>query len=116
LLDTPLAGHAALLLLEGEDTSTEVIDLTARGIGSAGPLGALVDMLAVELDDDPDTFVARFDELADGRPVEILEVVWRTELPETREVLDALGRRHPVKAVAKAARKAAMQHRSRFPG
>jgi hypothetical protein len=116
LLDTPLAGHAALILLEGEATSAEGSDLPARRIASAGSLGVVIDMLAVELDDDPDAFVARFDELADGRPAEILEVVWRTELPETREVLEALGRRHPVKAVAKAARKAAMQHRSRFPG
>jgi hypothetical protein len=116
LLETPLAGHAALVLLDADDTATEVIDLTVDRIGSAGSMGPLVDMLAVELDEDPDGLVERFDELVDGRPHDVLDEIWRTDLPETREVLDALGRRHPQKAVAKAARKAAMQHRSRFPG
>jgi len=112
LLGTPLAGHAAMLLLDHgliEPGDAEMIDP-----GSA--FGPLVDMLAVELDDDPGALAERFDELVGPQPLEALGLIWRVDLPEALEVLGALGQRHPVKAVAKAARKAALQHRSRYPG
>ncbi len=43
----------------------------------------------------------------------MLAQIWRLHHPRLPEVLDAIGRGHPVKTVAKAARRALMQHRSR---
>ena len=111
LLSTPLAGHAAMLLMEHGSIDLDEMETLDRQSG----FGPVVDMLAVELDEDPETFIDRFDELVGHEPTEAIGLMWRVDLPETLDVLEALGRRHPVKAVAKAARKAAMQHRSRYP-
>jgi hypothetical protein len=45
-------------------------------------------------------------------PLQLLENTWRHQAPETALVLDALGRHLPDRALAKAARKAAVRHRS----
>jgi len=42
----------------------------------------------------------------------MLEAAWRVRRPETELVLAAIGSEHPDKAVAKAARKALVKHRS----
>jgi hypothetical protein len=45
--------------------------------------------------------------------VEMLEHVWRIDHPRLAEILEMIGTHHPVKPVAKAARKALMKHRNR---
>ncbi len=45
--------------------------------------------------------------------IEMLERVWRLDHPRLAEVLEMIGAHHPVKQVAKAARKALMKHRNR---
>ncbi len=42
----------------------------------------------------------------------MLDAAWRVDATATAEVLDAIGRAHPDKAVAKAARKALFEYRS----
>jgi hypothetical protein len=113
LLDGPLGGHVAAFLMEQNGVDPD--DLPP--LGPAAALQPLVDLLAVELDAGDDQLVEHFDELVppDGR-TEILEVLWRVDQPETAAVLEALGRRHPDRAVAKAARKAAFRHHSAYPG
>jgi hypothetical protein len=52
----------------------------------------------------------------DGDPnqqLELLHRIWRLDHPRLPEVLEAIGAHHPAKAVAKAARKAMVQYRSR---
>ncbi|WP_156687889.1 hypothetical protein [Mycobacterium sp. Marseille-P9652] len=102
LLDTPVAGHAALWLIAHEraDAST---------LGSFVDVGVLVDMLAEKVDD-PDDLCALFTSMSE--PSELLESMWRHPARETAEVLDVLGRHMPDRALAKAARKAAVRHRS----
>jgi hypothetical protein len=77
-------------------------------------MSGVVDFLAVGLDTaGPDDVVAAFSAgLPDGG-VEILGQLWRLDHPRLPDVLDAIGTHHPVKAVAKAARKALMRHKSR---
>ncbi|WP_219414072.1 hypothetical protein [Pseudonocardia nigra] len=74
----------------------------------------LVDVLAAALDvAGPSEVAAHF---GDGTPdvaIGILEEVWRLDHPRVPDVLEALGSGHRVKAVAKAARKVLMKHRSR---
>lgn len=102
LLDTPVAGHAALWLISHgrADAST---------LGSFVDIGVLVDMLAGTVDD-PDELCSFFASMSD--PLQLLDSMWRHPAPETAAVLDALGRHLSDKALAKAARKAAIRHRS----
>ena len=44
---------------------------------------------------------------------EVLDHLWRAEHERTSDVLDALGRHHPDKKIAKAARKSLMKLRNR---
>ena len=44
--------------------------------------------------------------------LELLEQLWRVDHPRLADVLEAIGRNHPDKKVAKAARKCLMRHRS----
>lgn len=104
LLDTGASAHAAnLLLTHGLATHDEV-----EGFFTVGPM---VDMLWTLLGSPADitTVLAQVD---DESYDHLLEDMWRHDQPETAEVLDAIGRHHPDKQAAKAARKAAMKHRS----
>lgn len=104
LLDSPASGHAALFLLShGLATDEEV--------GMFLSIGPLVDILATLLDD-PQELALMFSEAQERADGDLIDDMWRHDLPETALVLDALGRHLPDKKRAKAARKAAMQHRS----
>jgi hypothetical protein len=77
----------------------------------------LVDVLAGQLDDEEGLAEHMLSELAaQSPPDEQLAVVadlWRVRHPQVVPVLEMLGRHHPDAKVAKAARKAALQARSR---
>ncbi|MFV0493973.1 hypothetical protein [Mycobacterium sp.] len=102
LLDTPAAGYTALWLIAlgraGADT-----------LGSFVDLGSIVDGLWALSVADPEQLCDFFVQYLD--PPAVLEGMWRHRAPETAIVLDTLGRHLPDKAIAKAARKAAMRHR-----
>jgi hypothetical protein len=102
LLDTPAAGHAALWLIAQGCADTETL-------GSFVDVGVFIDVLAGDADD-PEELCSAF--MASPEPLQLLEEMWRHAAPETAIVLDALGHHLPDKALAKAARKAAMRHRS----
>lgn len=73
-----------------------------------------VDTLAAQLDADGE--LAELQELVEGlsgRHSGFFDEVWRVDHPATVEVLDAMGRLHGDKKVAKEARKAAFKARSR---
>jgi hypothetical protein len=102
LLDTPVAGHAALWLIQLGRADAE----TLAGFVD---VAVIVDVLAGDLAD-PDELCGFFAGLSD--PLGMLEEMWRHPAPETALVLEALGRHLPDRALAKAARKAAVRHRS----
>jgi hypothetical protein len=105
LLDGPTAGHAALYMLSrGLVDEAEVAGLI--------DIGVFVDVLAASLDD-PDELCEMFSEAPHtGDQYNALEQMVRHPAPETELVLDALGQHLSDKKLAKAARKAAMRHRS----
>lgn len=102
LLDTPAAGHAALWLIARDPADAAVL-------GSFVDVGVLVDVLSRDVDD-PDELCGLFAGMSE--PLQLIENMWRHPAPETAPVLDALGRHLPDRALAKAARKAAVRHRS----
>ncbi len=102
LLDTPVAGHAALWLISHERAD-------AATLGSFVDVAVLVDMLAGNVDD-PDELCSVFAGMSE--PSQLLESMWRHPAPETAQVLDVLGRHLSDRALAKEARKAAVRHRS----
>ena len=57
--------------------------------------------------------VRALDEVGPERRM-LVEQGWRTDDPAVLPVLDALGRNHPDRGTAKAARKAALRNRSRI--
>jgi hypothetical protein len=61
----------------------------------------------------PNALVRALDEVGPERRM-LVEQGWRTDDPAVLPVLDALGRNHPDRGMAKAARKAALRHRSRL--
>ncbi|MFD8995136.1 hypothetical protein [Streptomyces abikoensis] len=74
-----------------------------------------VDTIAARLDteaDDPEELRELVESLVSGHSG-FFDAVWRVEHPATADVLEAMGRLHPDKATAKAARKAAFKARSR---
>ncbi len=81
----------------------------AETLGSFVDTAVLVDVLAGSVDD-PKELCTLFSAAQD--PLQLLESMWRHPAPETAPVLDALGRHLPDRALAKAARKAAVRHRS----
>ncbi|OBC14324.1 hypothetical protein A5784_30600 [Mycobacterium sp. 852013-50091_SCH5140682] len=105
LLDGPAGGHAALYLLSrGLADETEVGDR----IG----IGEFIDVLAASLDN-PDELCELFSEAPNtADQYDALDQMWRYPSPYTEAVLDTLGRHHPDRKLAKAARKSAMRHRS----
>ena len=105
LLDGPAAGQAALYLMSrGLADEAEV--------GGFINIGVFVDVLAANLDD-PDELCEMFSEAPQAADqYNALEQMVRHPAPETQLVLDVLGQHLPDKKLAKAARKAAMRHRS----
>lgn len=107
LLDNHTTRGAALLwLVDHEHEPADVLidpdpavfaDILALTLVSRGP----TDMTEVfEHVGDDDTQLA------------VLQQLWRQPSPAVAAVLDSLGRHHPTRRIAKAARKAAMQHAS----
>ncbi len=104
LLDSPLAGHAAMYLIDqGLATDDDV--------GMFVDVGPLVDMLAT-VTDDPEALDELFRNVQAQAIDDLIDDMWRHDQPETIEVLEALGRSLTDKSLAKAARKAAIRHRS----
>lgn len=133
LLDGPLAGYASMALRTDDEpagTPPMLADVDVhldaeRTLDADLPLDAephvvlapVVDLLWLQLDGDPDDLVAQFEQLADDGAVDaVLDSMWRVPTAEALEVLEFLGREHPDKAVAKAARTAAFKYRSRRTG
>jgi hypothetical protein len=105
LLLGPTAGHAALWLL-GHDMADEA------EVGKFVDIGVFIDVLAATLDD-PQAMCDLFGNAPRrGDQFATLERMWRHPAIETQLVLDALGEHLPDRTLAKAARKAAMRHRS----
>lgn len=80
----------------------------------ADPLRALhgmVDLLAMILDDEGPHRVG--DQLPAASSRGPIEDMWRIDHPRVREVLEVVGRHHPDKALAKAARRSLAKLRSR---
>ncbi|MGB3411572.1 MAG: hypothetical protein WBA45_10265 [Microthrixaceae bacterium] len=105
--------HLATQLTDGR-TVSELLS----GLGPAASLLPLVDMLWMEMMDDPDMMFETTVELgtANGSSfAEILDDLWRVPVPETAEVLEFLGSEHPDKKLAKAARKALFRYRGAHP-
>ena len=93
---------------------TERSDIDPSTIDPVRFVAGLVDILAGALDaGGPNEMVDVFSDPGQGQQLEVLNGIWRLDHPRLPEVLDAIGAHHPVKAVAKAARKARVQHRSR---
>lgn len=106
LLDSPVAGHAALFLLEHGLASEDEV-------GEFYDEGPLIDILAT-VTRDPEVMVRLFLKAGDrpGGAEGLLRSMWRQPAAETAMVLETLGRHLPDKRLAKAARKALVQHRS----
>lgn len=105
LLDSPAAGHAALWLVSHGLADDEAV-------GDFVTIGVVVDVLAAALDD-PDELCRLFTgSLSAEELSSMLDDMWRHPAAETGAVLDALGEHLPDAKLAKAARKAAMRHRS----
>jgi hypothetical protein len=102
LLDTPVAGHAALWLISRERAD-------AATLASFVDVAVLVDVLAGDVDD-PERLCSFFASLSE--PLQLFEDFWRHPAPETALVLDVLGLHLADRDLAKAARKAAIRHRS----
>ena len=104
LLDTHCSGHAATFLLD-HDLAT--VDDVGGFIDVAPFVDALHSLIDAPADLDEvfrNVQAQAFDDL--------IEDMWRHDQPETLEVLEALGRHLTDKQRAKAARKAAVKHRS----
>lgn len=77
-------------------------------------VSGLVDVLGAALDNvEPAEVMAFFDEGGRNDQVALLAEIWRLDNPRLAQVLEAIGTHHPVKKVAKAARRALMKYRSR---
>ena len=106
LLDSPVAGHAAMYLLEQGLADPEEV-------GSFLDEAPLIDLLSTLVDEPEllsDMFLRAVEATGDGEA--LLTQMWRHTMPETLEVLEALGHHLPDKRLAKTARKSVMQHRS----
>jgi hypothetical protein len=77
-------------------------------------VAGLVDILAIALDTSgPQAMVDMFCDADRNQQLELLHGIWRLDHPRLPDLLEMIGSNHPDKAVAKAARKALMQHRNR---
>lgn len=89
-------------------------ELDPESVDPARLTAGLVDFLAVGLDTaGPEEVVAVLGNGAPDGGAAILDGIWWLEHPRLPDVLEAIGAHHPDKAVAKAARKALMKHKSR---
>lgn len=78
-------------------------------------ISGLVDALAAVLDaGDSADIVAILGAGDSAGHLALLDEIWRIDHPRLPEVLETIGAQHPVKAVAKAARKALIRYRSRL--
>jgi hypothetical protein len=102
LLDTEVAGHAALWLIQRGRADAETL-------GNFVDVAVLVDLLSSAVEA-PEELCGLFAGVPE--PLRLLDNMWRHPAPETVLVLDALGRHLPDRTLAKAARKAAVRHRS----
>ena len=97
-------GLAALWLAERGDTS----HVDAEPLRS---LHGMVDMLAMVIDGSgPHAVVDHLPAAASGGPIQDM---WRLDHPRVRDVLEAVGRHHPDKTLAKTARRSLAKLRSR---
>lgn len=104
LLDTPSAGHAATYLLDrGLATSDEV--------GAFLSIDTFVDLLATTLGDE-ETLAALFMNTQQQSDIDLIDDMWRCDVEETSDVLEAIGRHVPDQAIAKAARRAVFRRNS----
>lgn len=107
LLDSPVARAAALLWLVEHDCEP------AETLLDPDP-AVFVDVLAITLvSRGPADMVEVFEHLgSDDTQLALVQQLWRLPSPAVGHVLEALGRHHPTARIAKAARKAKMQHAS----
>ena len=82
LLDTHVAGHAALWLISRGRADAETL-------GSFIDVAVLVDVFAAQSLENPEELCVMFTNTPD--PIGLLEDMWRHSAPETALVLDALG-------------------------
>jgi hypothetical protein len=118
LFDDTTVGPAVRALLDGPAGGQAALYLMSRGLADEAEVGHLVnirvfvDVLAASLDD-PDELCEMFSEAPQAADqYNALEQMVRHPSAQTAAVLDALGQNLPDKKLAKAARKAAMRHRS----
>jgi hypothetical protein len=102
-LETPAAGHAATRLMD----LGQPVDIDHASMMRAG-----IELLSIpaeggDMDEEFLAVVGQIDNLGS-----FIDEVWRVPIPASAMVLDAIGRVHPDKGVAKQARKAAFKHRS----
>jgi hypothetical protein len=102
LLDTAVAGHAALWLIQQDRADHETV-------GNFVDVAVLVDVFSA-VAQSPEELCSLFAGMPE--PLSLLERMWRHPAPEAELVLDALGQHLPDKSLAKAARKAAIRRRS----
>lgn len=114
-LDVPqLRAYAkiALATLAGEDRPAPELEPLPADIA-----WLTTDMLAIACDEefpDPDEIAATVSEaIPPGQEAAVFELMWRGSHPDAIDVLDQVGRYHPDKQVAKAARNAAHKATSR---
>lgn len=76
-------------------------------------VSGLVDVLAVVIDlGGPQEIVDFFDQGTREQQLDLLDHIWQLDHPRLADVLEAVGAHHPVEAVAEAARRSLIQHRS----
>lgn len=103
--------------VDGRSASEVLTDL-----GPGIVLRPVVDMFAIEMELDPDGCIEYLVDMdsngggSEGSFTSLLTDLWRVPGAETVAVLEFVGANHPVKATAKAARKAVLKHRSMYPG
>jgi hypothetical protein len=88
-------------------------ELDPESVDPARLIAGLVDVLAATLDlGEPEDVLDILRDEEDMLP-ELMDTLWRMDHPRVGEVLEVVGQHHPVKSVAKAARKALMKYRNR---
>lgn len=103
-------GSLRILLSDGRSPREALLALPP-----ALSLLPLLDMLWIQMMENPGDLLAATAELgSSGGPslIELLNDLWRVDVPETAEVLEFIGREHPDKHVAKVARKVLFRHRN----
>jgi hypothetical protein len=107
LLDVPGSRGSALLWLVDHECEPPEILLDPDP-------AVFADVLALVLvSRGPDDMIDVFDHVGNhDTQLALLQELWRLPSPAVDAVLSALGRSHPIARIAKAARKAAMQHAS----